>query len=76
MSEPHFYQLRKEAVGRDCVLPGRTTERCERNSLRLAPCFSNSNGIRQRAKQRLKKIVEELVALRQEGRISPYREFI
>jgi hypothetical protein len=41
---PHFYRLRKEAVGEDHVLlPGRATERCERDSLTLALRVNNSN---------------------------------
>jgi len=39
---PHFYRLRKEAVGKGWV-PGSATERCERDSLRLVLRVSNSN---------------------------------
>jgi hypothetical protein len=42
----HFYRLRKEAVGKDQVVPGSSTERCERDFLSLVPCATNSNEIR------------------------------
>jgi hypothetical protein len=39
---PHFYRLRKEAVGKDQKVPESTTERCERDFLGLVLCASNS----------------------------------
>jgi hypothetical protein len=45
---PHFYRLRKEAVGKDQVVPGSPTERCERDFLSLVLCLTNSNEIRER----------------------------
>jgi hypothetical protein len=45
---PHFYQLRKEAVGKDQVVLGNATERCERDFLSPVLCVTNSNEIRER----------------------------
>ena len=45
MSQPHFYRLRNETVVKDQV-PGRATERCERDLLSLVLSISNSNAIR------------------------------
>jgi len=39
---PHFYRLRKEAVGRIRYLSGSATEICGRDFLSLALCVSNS----------------------------------
>ena len=47
MNEPHFYRLRKEAVGKDQVLKS-ATERCERDFLRLVSGVSNSKETRGR----------------------------
>jgi hypothetical protein len=44
---PHFYRLRKEAVGKDQLL-GSATERCERDFLSLVLWVSKSNEIRER----------------------------
>ena len=45
---PHFYRLRKEAVGKDQVVPATATERCERDVLSLVLSVTNSNEIRER----------------------------
>ena len=44
---PHFYRLRKGTVLKDLV-PGRATERCERDFLRLVLWVSYGNAIPQR----------------------------
>ena len=41
MNEPHFYRLRKEAVG-EIGCPGSRTEICGRDFLSLVPGVSNS----------------------------------